>query len=316
MRGPARLGSRGSFCAALAALALPAAAHNPEPVVDCGDPLPLSFTESAHTENCALGPGETHVFGYTGDAGDRVRILLSNQGVSGIDFDFSHVDPSLSVTGPGATPVGSDACDGGTAPGAATPCAAVVEIESLPASGSYEIRVSDAGMDEAGGYTLQLERLPERSPDDPPVVDDELDFDTIFPATDVDHVQLEVASAPASLEVALESVKLRGSNDPLIDARIELFDPQGARIEDVWCQTEGSTPVVSACSAGLDAVCVARIDRDLDESGTYALAFSDVDSARIGNYCWSVRLPEPPRPAGVLAALATAAWLARRRRDR
>ena len=131
----------------------------------------------------------------------------------------------------------------------------------------HGILISDSGSNNTGAYTLQLERILPAPPAVP------LDFnlpinDSISPSTDMDFHAFEA--------IAGNRVRITVLTTGQLDGRLELWDPNGIRIENTSCNAVGGG-------------CVVSTDQTLTVSGTYLVGISDSGINNTGNYEISIQ---------------------------
>ncbi|HEC16054.1 MAG TPA: hypothetical protein ENI99_05720, partial [Sedimenticola sp.] len=149
-------------------------AATPETTVACvegAEPLALAFGDSA--TGCAIDTGaDTDTFEFTGNVGGEIRLNLRTL--------TKNLDPNMSLRDPNGVEVATKACvaDSWSTCGFAL-------SHTLTVAGTYLVTIGETGLDNAGNYNLQLEKLY------PAIVPVGLEYDvavadTLSPGTDMD----------------------------------------------------------------------------------------------------------------------------------
>jgi hypothetical protein len=249
-----------------------------------GGVIPVIYGD--HTINASVASTGTGSYSFNATAGDSVRIVAA--GHSG------NFDSSIELRDPMGMVVNSTYC---SSPSYST-CSTQL-TESLSATGTYYINITDAGADNAGSYTMHLDLFP---PSDPTGNNwDGLNYyslvsDSLGHAGDHDMFGFWGASGSGI------SVRVDGLTGNL-DSGLEIWGPSGdPALFDGYC----SAPSYSTCSVAASL--------DLPEDGLYFIALHDVGLDNTGSYnlqlactygdCPLDRAP-PPGPVPVPAA----AWL-------
>lgn len=190
---------------------LPASAAQVESAVACQEgslpePRPISF--GAHTEGCAIDPStDVDRFVFVGQAGDLVRLFLSEAGSIFIELKLEVIAPN------GDTVVN------------VSPGGNILSTLELPQTGSYTVLISDNGADDTSGYIFQVERLlpPHQARSLTYDVEEVESFD---PITDADRYTFSGVAGSKIRLVASEAGSI------FVEIRIEVFDPLGESILD------------------------------------------------------------------------------------
>jgi hypothetical protein len=230
-----------------------AIAEQVESPVDCiegNEPTQLAYSD--HTVGCAFeSQTDLDRFEFYGTAGDQIRInVISTSG---------HVDPSIEVIDPNLTIVGSMACMNHL-------CTYSLAL-TLTDTGLYTILASDSEVNEAGNYTLQLEKI------QPDAHVTHLDYDspqaeTFSPQTDIDFFTF---TGMVGTKLRINAVSTSGHVDPTIEVR----DPSGTLILNGLA--DGASCNNHLCSYSVDLPA-------LTETGTYSLLIYDHLINEAGGY--------------------------------
>lgn len=225
-----------------------------EPEVTCGEgdePLEIHYGE--HTVGCSISPTtDMDSFEFFGFEGDWIRIA-----VAGHSWSF---DPKAIVFGPDGSELASNSCNAGDY----GTCSFALEA-TLIETGIHTILMTEAHSDDAGDYTLQLERIP---PDlgAPTIAYNSTIVDTISPAPDHDFLAFEgVAGSIIRLSVA--------GQDWNFDPWLRLIDPNGNAVVDQYCNGWD----YGSCSFTVP-------DLTLVTSGTYYLILAEAGHDTSGGY--------------------------------
>lgn len=236
-----------------------------------------------HTVNSSIGTGiEVDSYRFHGAAGDAVRVIVSTQS-SGLDPEIVLRDPSGAV-------LTTSACSGSFS-GSGVRCSSNIDA-SLIDTGVFYINLSDQGSNEAGSYTLHLDRYP-------PVNNwDGLAYATPVAAS-IDHLgdmDFFAFSGNASTEVRVSLASTSSGIDPLL----EIWDPSGNAIVSEACNGSFS---------GSGVTCAVTPFLSLTDTGIYRIGISDSGWNETGQYTLGVsclfgdcptQAPIPtPIPAGI-----------------
>lgn len=288
-------------CTGALAAALPASASPVEHAVDVSGAVGfVALHYGDHTLNAGLA-SSLEVDGYTfaGAAGDQIRILLHTL--------TGGLDPSLVLRGPTGTVLKSASCSGESF---GTPVVCSTSLtQTLTASGTMTLNVSDINADEAGNYQLHIERYP------PANNWAGLAYGTVNEVaatlghtTDVDNFAF---TGVAGTGVRLTVRTATGGLDP----SVEIWGPNGNSMPGTSCSGE---------SFGTPILCTASIDLNITTSGLYKIGITDVGWNETGNYKLSVAcqygacptaapVPEPQAYALLAGGLGVIGLMRRRR---
>jgi hypothetical protein len=225
-----------------------------ENAVDCDEgviPEPIAMAYGDHTAGCEISPAvDPDQFTFAGSVNDHVRInVLSTT---------THMDPVLEVRSPTGTLVDTASCNN-------FGCSFSLDI-ILPETGTYLLTLRDLGANEAGGYTMQVEKiLP--APTSPRLDYDSEMIDSISPATDVDHYHF---NGTADTSIRLNALSTTTHMDPTIEVR----DPNGEVVLD------GVADEASCDNFG----CSFSVDLTPATSGTYSVLVYDGGTNEGGGY--------------------------------
>jgi hypothetical protein len=227
-------------------------AVQPESPRACVEGSTLHLAYGDHTTGCEIGePLDLDAFTFDGAAGDLVRVLVRS--TSPLDARLRIYDQG------GGDPILDTYCNDN--------CSLIEEL-TLSGTETYTIFISDQGGDQAGAYALQIERIL------PPPTAQLLEYgtpasDQISPTTDHDFFAFEGAQGT---EIR---INIRSSSP--LDARLEVWDPDGVKLEDVYCNDNCSlqreTPDFSVLPSAA-----------LPKTGTYLVAVSDAGINQTGSY--------------------------------
>jgi len=260
-----------------------AGAQQVETTAECDEGViaePIGLVYGNSTVNCGIGSSgtETDRFSFSGTIGELVRInfhTLTND-----------LDPVLEVRDDLNNPVAGGSCSANSI----ETCSFSLDV-TLPKTGTYLIIITESGLNNPGGYRMEIERiLPSSSTD-------QLDYDTsnvdaISPDTDVDHFHFD-ATAGTETRLNLRTT----SND--FDPRVQVRDPTGALVLDGIVDGAG-------CNANSISTCSFSVDLVPGLTGTYSLVIYDNDWRNTGGYemslwcvfgaCDGAPIPDPNGP--------------------
>lgn len=232
--------------------------HAQEDTVRCNENQePIGIRYGSATAACTIAPAiDLDRFIFNGSNGDLVRIIVLSTSAG--------LDPVLELRDPQGTLVNTA---NSTCNGREEGLCSFQAMAELPTNGRYQISINDAGLDELGNYTLQLERLfPALAPT--PLRYNRLLEGSISPATDNDFFAFE---GTRGTQIRLNLASGTGAFDLLLEIR----DPSG---EVIALDPEG-------CDGGMDnARCSFQTDITLPVSGTYQMTISDVNNDEPGDY--------------------------------
>jgi hypothetical protein len=254
-------------------------AAQPESAADCDEGAitePVALIYGDHTAGCGINPAvDTDLFTFVGSENHHVRINVFST--------TTNMDPLLEVRDPSGTVIGTESCNN-------VGCTFSLDLV-LPSSGSYLLTLADVGTNEAGNYTLQLERiLP--APTSPRLDYDAEMIDLISPATDIDHYHFH---GDAGTAIRLNAFSTTTNMDPTIEVR----DPNGVLV------LNGAADGAVCANVG----CTFSVDLIPALSGTYSLLIYDGGTNEGGGYqlsLWCVvgpcdsdgdGIPDPEAPA-------------------
>ncbi|NOY84236.1 MAG: hypothetical protein GXO96_05340 [Nitrospirae bacterium] len=234
-----------------------------EPEVACiegNEPTMIKYGD--HTVDCQIdtnSDGDT--FNFVGTTGDVIRIV--------VEAFADGLDARLEIRDPDGILLHNNWCGGG--------CSIVVEPKSfniepsdtLMKTGSYSILISDQNNDEGGAYGLQLEKIP------PSVTPQKILYnvpinDTIDHKADIDFFVFDGESG-TDIRITVSAFA-----DGL-DARLEVYDPDGIQLHNNWCGG-GCSIVVEPNSFNITPSPL------LPKTGVYTLIVSDQNHDEGGNY--------------------------------
>lgn len=214
--------------------------ESPVACVEGAEPVLLNYGD--YTTDCEINTvTDLDSFSFNGSDGDDIRITVRS---------FTAMDPRVELRDPVGNVIEDNWCNG--------VCSFSTDA-SLEVSGTYTIAVSDQFSDQTGGYTLQLERFPPIT-DSPEILYNTAVTDEVSQVTDLDFFVFQ-GSQDTDIRVTVRSFTT-------MDPRIELRDPNGEVIEDIWCN--------GACSLS--------VSPSLAVTGTYLIAISDQGSDHTGAY--------------------------------
>ncbi len=220
--------------------------------VDCStifsEPIPLLY--GSHTTNCAISPStDLDTFEFLAVGGEDVQITVDGRTL-GFDPTIEVYDASLAL-------VDSASCSSCTGIGCG-PCSVTLDLAGL-AAGVHTVVVSDAGNDEAGNYTLQIEEIaPSREIALLPY--DFGEVTSVTPTTDMDWWSF-YGEASSRVRIQVDGQTLG------FDASSVLYDPNGDVVDSSGC---------SSCTGIGCAPCSFSLTVDLPAiSGMYTLSLYD-----------------------------------------
>jgi hypothetical protein len=223
--------------------------ETPVTCVEGAEPLALAYGNS--TSGCGISPAvDTDTFTFSGVINDQVRINVFSTS--------TNMDPVLEVRDSMGTIIATDSCIN-------IGCTFSLDFV-LPNTGLYLLTVFDAGSNEAGNYTLQLEKI------FPATNLLRIDYDTetidnISPATDIDHYYF---NADPGTSVRLNVFSTSTNMDPTI----ELRDPLGGMV------LNGAIDGASCTNIG----CTFSVEVSPTMSGNYSLLIYDAVNNEAGAY--------------------------------
>ncbi len=244
-----------------------AAAEQPESTVASVEGVePCHLQYGDHTTDAAISPAtDIDTFVFEGLAGEKIRVLIHGTS-NDLDAYVQFYGPSAEVI-PGGTYCSSPYY---------TTCSLIAEA-TLPTNGTYTIVVSDAGSDNAGSYTMGLERLPRTIGEVVQCYATVIDQLQVGP--DMDSFEFEGVAG------ALIQVNVQGlSND--LDPALELLDPSNALV----------TLPTSACASPYYTTCSFSFSVTLAMTGTYKLLISEWGVDNAGGYQFTVQFILPSCP--------------------
>ncbi|MCP9472135.1 MAG: hypothetical protein NNA30_05330 [Nitrospira sp.] len=209
---------------------------------------PITITYGAHTTNAAISPGvDVDGYRFNGVAGDALRVV-----VSGHTHFF---DPLIELRDPAGTVLQTQTCTGSLT------CAVSLD-QTLASTGVHFLNISDSGNNEAGNYTLHIDRFP--SPDNwTPIA-----YDSPI-STDLGHAGDHDFFAFAGAAGTGVRINLAGQSH-FLDPSLQIWDPSGALIFNNFC------PGSLTCSISADLALI--------QSGLYRMSISDSGLDETGNY--------------------------------
>ncbi len=212
---------------------------------------PLSMVYGDYTVNCAINfATDSDRFSFDGAAGELVRINVVST--------TTNMDPFLEVRDPTGAVIDTEICNN-------VGCSFSLDV-TLPQSGTYFLTLSDSGTNEAGNYTMQLERiLP--SPNLVQLDYGSSEIDTVSPQTDVDHYYFY---GTAGTSIRFNALSTATNMDPTIEVR----DPNGTLV------LNGATDGASCTNVG----CSFSVDLSPALTGTYSVLFYDGGTNESGSY--------------------------------
>jgi hypothetical protein len=232
------------------------AAQN-ENAIDCDEgviPEPVAVAYGDHMAGCEISPAvDQDQFTLGGSVNDHIRVnVLSTT---------THMDPVLEVRSPNGTLVDTASCNN-------FGCSFSLDI-ILPETGAYLLALRDLEANEAGGYTMQVEKiLP--APASPRLDYDSEMIDSISPATDVDHFHF---NGTADTLIRLNALSTTTHMDPTIEVR----DPNGEVVLDgvadgASCNNFGCSFSVDLAPTNSGVYSVLIFDAGTNEGGGYQLS--------------------------------------------
>jgi len=250
---------------ALGGLARADAGEQPESAFDCAgqvEPYPIAY--GMHTLNAAFElPTDLDVFQFQGTAGDKIRISFLTLNVD--------LDPCVAIYSPSNQLI-AQACG---VSNQFNLCSIVLDGtaflvgDSLPETGTYTVLVTETGVDNAGAYTLQIERIPPRFevrqlPFNTPT------RDTLQRWTDVDYFNF-CARSGSLMRLSFLTLNVD------IDPRVEIRAPDGSLIDTGACDSNqfNLCSFVRDFSAPADGEYMLIVyDSGVDNPGLYELSIN------------------------------------------
>lgn len=240
--------------------------------ITCDEPTePLEVEYGMHSIGCGIDPAaDLDQFSFFGSQGDLVRIIVLSS--------TAGFDPRVELRNTQGNVVEDTSCDGRS--GVFVEICSVAVERSLQETGTFFFAVSDLGSNEAGAYTVQLERLSPKIglPDQ---VYNEVTVDAIDPQTDMDFLSFE---GVANTQIRVTALSMMPGFDP----RIEVSAPDGTVLADAFCDGRSGVFV---------QICSLNIDQTLTQSGTYSIRISDQGSNESGGYEVGLQCLFGPCPA-------------------
>jgi hypothetical protein len=211
-----------------------------------------------HTTNSAISAGsELDVYRFSGTAGDSVSVA-----VAGSTGGF---DPRIEVRDGSGALINDQSCDSYYS----SSLCSVTALTTLPNTGTYTATISDAGLDNAGSYTMHIDQYP-------PVSNWlEVAYDTPM-SEQLGHLADFDAYAFNAATGSLVRLTLQGTTGGL-DMLLEAFSPQGDTLDSASCDSYYSS---STCSAS--------VDLSITDTGLHSFLIADVGDNNTGNYNFSV----------------------------
>ena len=223
--------------------------ESPVACIEGAEPTILAYGD--HTTGCAISPAvDTDTFVFTGTINDHVRINVISTN--------TNMDPLLELRDHVGALIASESCDN-------VGCTFSLDTQ-LPKSGLYLLTMSDVANNEAGNYTMQLEKIL------PPSSLQRIDYDTevadsISPVTDLDHYYFNVV---AGTTIRLNVLSVNTNMDPTIEVR----DPNGSIVLNGAADGAGCNNVGCTFSVEIQPVF----------TGQYSLIIYDATTNEAGNY--------------------------------
>lgn len=190
------------------------------------------------------------------------------------------LDPRVEIRSPDGTLIEDTYCSGNDGFGRGITCSLSLDL-TLPSTGEYDVSISDAGNNETGQYSVQIERIFPGPPlshlgcDDPR--EDATDADT-----DVDFFGIRGAAGDR-VRVSLRTTSTG------FDPRIELRDSTGAVLHDGYCSGNDGF--------GRGIHCTNSFEIELTNSSSHILTVSDQGTNESGSYLLQVERILPSCPA-------------------
>ena len=179
----------------------------------------LDLQYGDHTSGCVISPtADADPFRFQGVAGDVVRFICSGLTLN-LDCRIEVWEPS-----PAHVKIVDTSCYADQY----HRCTASQEVE-LPSTGRYDLLISDADNNSVGSYVFNLENLP-------PHAAPNLPYDAtlqcaVDPCSDVDKFKF-CGTAGSTVRIIVTGLWLN------LDSRIEVWDPEGTKVNDVWCTAD------------------------------------------------------------------------------
>ena len=233
---------------------VPGMAAQTENAVACDEGVitePVAMVYGDSTTGCEISPAvDADRFTFAGSMNDNVRInVLSTT---------TNMDPVLEVRSPAGILIDTASCNN-------RGCNFSLDI-ILPETGTYLLTLRDLGTNEAGGYTMQVEKiLP--APTSPRLGYDAEMIDSISPATDIDHYHF---NGTIGTSIRLNALSTTTNMDPTI----EVHDPNGLLV------LNGAVDGASCSNRG----CSFSVDLVPTISGTYSVLLYDAGTNEGGGY--------------------------------
>jgi hypothetical protein len=238
----------------------PAQSTQPEFSVDCSKEGILQLKHGDHTTHCGLSnPTERQTFRFSCSAEERMRLIVAST--------TADLDPQLELIDPNSIST-VKYCSGRDKYGYPIKCSFSFTFECSP-PGQWTVHLTDSGSNETGNYVLQLETVWPPSP--LPVLPANFSVnDQVIPGTDMDFLEIG-----ATEETRLRVVVLSETND--FDPRLEIWDPNGNKLDDRYCSGRDKYGYTRQCS-------FSSAEFSPNTSGLYQLALSDTNSNEQGKY--------------------------------
>src|SRR5687767_9184268 len=215
----------GNALAVSVAVALAAARHAEGEQAECAvavteTPTTVPLPYGCHTVGAAIGtPVDSDSFGLTCQAGDRIRIILDGT-------SDTCLDPKIDLFGPSGF-LETTSCSPSCGIFGPFSCSLVHET-TVQTSGAYVLLVSDAGLDETGSYTLQVEQMTPELPILGLAYNTTASFE-LEVSTDQDYFTF-FGQAGSLVQVSVSS-----TSGNCMDPDAELLSPSGASIWTEFC---------------------------------------------------------------------------------
>lgn len=217
---------------------------------------PIAIAYGDHTANSGISPGvDIDGYTFTGTAGDALRVVVTGQ-----SFGF---DPVIELRDPLGGILQTQSC------GAAFNQTCAINLDqSLSATGNHFLNISDSGNNEAGNYTLHIDRYPPTNnwvglAYDSPLVTQ------LGHAGDHDFLAFQGATGTGV------RINVTGNSFGL-DPNLQIWDPLGNLIFD------------DLCGAAFNQTCSFLADLNVTESGIYRMGIFDAGFSETGTYSLNV----------------------------